>query len=171
MLLQLEKNQEILPSTRDEALFHCGILREFPPFFLSLERVLDTLEATQEVSRHPHLHSRGTPRVPPQLKKSPGFSSSSREEGPFPGFVWKGIPAFPSHTKRRQSQLNTREELQGSCHNSKTLMSQSTPDRPDSTAPTRLLPRVSTKNTMARVTALWHIERKPQIPMSTQQEA
>ena len=48
-LLQLEKNQEILPSTRDEALFHCGILREIAPSLLSLERVLDTLDATQEV--------------------------------------------------------------------------------------------------------------------------
>ena len=45
-LLQLEKKQEILPSMRDEALFRCGITREIPPSFLSLERVLDTLDAT-----------------------------------------------------------------------------------------------------------------------------
>ena len=37
----------------------------------------------------------------------------------FTCFVGKGIPAFPSHLKRRQSQLETREELQGLCHNSK----------------------------------------------------
>ena len=48
LLPQLEKNQEILPSTPDEALFHCGISREIPPSHLSPERVLDTLEATQE---------------------------------------------------------------------------------------------------------------------------
>ena len=92
-LPQLEKNHEILHSTRDEALFHCGVSREIPPSLLSLDRVLNTLDATQEVPRHPHLHSRGTPRVPPQLKKSPIFASSSRAEGPFPCTLGKGIPA------------------------------------------------------------------------------
>ena len=118
-LPRLEKNQEILPSTRDEALCCCNISSENPPFLLSLERVIDTLDATQEVPQHTRLHSRGTPSVPPQLKKSPVFPSSSRDEGPFPCFVGKGIPDFPSHLKRRQSQLGTRMELQGSCHNSK----------------------------------------------------
>ena len=42
-MLQLEKPQEILPSTQDEAPFHCSILREFPSSLLSLKRVLDTL--------------------------------------------------------------------------------------------------------------------------------
>ena len=46
---QLEKNQEILPSMQDEALFCCSISREIPPSLLSLQRVLDTLDATQEV--------------------------------------------------------------------------------------------------------------------------
>ena len=45
----------------------------FPPSLLSLGQVLHTLEANQEVPRHIHLHSRGIPRVPPQLKKSPIF--------------------------------------------------------------------------------------------------
>ena len=92
-LPQLEKNQEILPSVRDEALFRCRVSREILPSLLSLDRVLDTLDATQEVPRHPRLHSRGTPRVPPQLKKSPIFASSSRAEGPFPCTLGKGIPA------------------------------------------------------------------------------
>ena len=43
------KKKEILTSTKDEALFRCGISREIPPSLLSLERVLDTLDATQEV--------------------------------------------------------------------------------------------------------------------------
>ena len=92
-LPQLEKNQEILPSVLDEALFRCRVSREILPSLLSLDRVLDTLDATQEVPRHPRLHSRGTPRVPPQLKKSPIFASSSRAEGPFPCTLGKGIPA------------------------------------------------------------------------------
>ena len=92
-LPQLEKNHEILHSTRDEAPFRCGISREIPPSLLSLDRFLDNLDATQEVPRHPRLHSRGTPRVPPQLKQSPIFASSSRAEGPFPCTLGKGIPA------------------------------------------------------------------------------
>ena len=44
-------------------------------------------------------------------------------------------------------------------------MSQSTPDTPDSPALTRQSPRESTQNTMSGVTALWHLERKPLVPM------
>ena len=76
-LPQLEKNQEILPSTPDEAIFCYGISREFPPSLLNLEKVLDTVEPTQEVPRNTRLHSSGTPSVPPQCKKRPGFPSSS----------------------------------------------------------------------------------------------
>ena len=50
-------------------------------------------------------------------------------------------------------------------------MSQSTPDTPDSPALTRLSPCVSTHDTMARVTALGHLKRKTQNPMSTRQQA
>ena len=100
---QLERKQEILPLTQSEALFCCDISREIPPSLLSPERVLDTLEATQEVPRHPHLHSRGRPRVPPQVKNSPHSPSSSREEGPFPCFDGERILVFPSHLKWRQS--------------------------------------------------------------------
>ena len=119
MLPKLEENQEILPSKRDEALFLCSVSSEIPPSLLSLERVVDTLEATQEVHRHTRLHSRGTQSVLPQLKKSPVFPSSSRDEGPFPCFLGKGILAFPSHLKRRWSQIESREERQWSCHHSK----------------------------------------------------
>ena len=104
---------------RDEALFRCGNSREIPPFLLSLERVLDIFDETQKVPQHTCLHSRGTPRVLPQLEKSPVYPSSSPNEGPFPCFVGKGIPAFLSHLKRRRSPLESREELQGSCHHSK----------------------------------------------------
>ena len=86
---------------------------------MGLERVLDNLEVTQEFTLHNRLHSRGTPRVPPQLKKSSSFPSSYWDEGLFPWLVGKGIPAFLSHLKRRRSQLETQEEFQWLCHNSK----------------------------------------------------
>ena len=110
--------------------------------------------------------------VPPHFKKSPDFPSSSREEYPFQCFVGKGIPAFPSHLKRRRSQINTREELQCSCHLYKrprfpnALQIHLTPLKLP-----RRTPFGMTQNTMAGVTALWHLERKPPIPMSTRQEA
>ena len=102
-----------------QGLFRCSVTREIPPFFLSLESVLDTLAATQEVPRHTRLYSRGISSVLPQLKKSPVSPSSSRDEGPFPCFIRKGIPALPSHLKRRHSYLESREELPGTCHHSK----------------------------------------------------
>ena len=172
LLLQLEKNHESLPSTRDKALFCCCVSREIPPSVLSLESFLDSLEATQEVPRHSHLHSRGTPRILTQHKKSPGFPSSSQEEGLFRCFVGKEIPAFSSQLKRRRSQLDTREELQGSYHDFKS------PRCPSALhihlTPLQLTwrsPRGETNNIIAGVTALWHLEKKPRIPMSTRQEA
>ena len=108
---------------------------------MSRKRVFDTLEATQEVPRHPLLLSRGTKRVPPQLKRSPSSPSSSQEESPFPCFIREGILAFLSHLKRRRSPLDSPEELQGSCHHFKRpLMTQFTPDTPDSPALTQWSP-------------------------------
>ena len=42
-----------------------------PTFPLELERVLDTLYETPEVSRDTRPHSRGTLNFPPQVKKGP----------------------------------------------------------------------------------------------------
>ena len=109
---------------------------------------------------------RGTPRVWQQKKKCPGSASSIQEEGPFPCIFGEGILAFPSHLRRRQSPRDAREELQGLCHHFKRpLMSQCTPETPDPPALTRRLQRGPTQNTMAVVTAVWRLERKPLIPM------
>ena len=91
------KTRRFSPSKQDEALFCCSISREIPPSLLSLEGVLYTLEATQQVPRLMRFHSRGTPRVLAQAKKSPDFPSSSQDEGSSPCFVRKGILAFPSY--------------------------------------------------------------------------
>ena len=52
---QLEKNHEVPPSSRDEALSHCNVLREIPRSFLNFETVLNTFDATQKVPRHTFL--------------------------------------------------------------------------------------------------------------------
>ena len=62
-LPQLKKKQEILPSTRDDTLFHCSFSREIPPSLLSLERVLNTLDATQEFPRHAGFQPRYIQRI------------------------------------------------------------------------------------------------------------
>ena len=138
---------------------------------MSLERVLDTLDATQEVPRRALPHSRVTLRVPPQLKKSPVFPSSSQDEGPLPCFVGKGIPAFPSHFKRRWPQFESREELQVSYHHSKGH--QCPNPHHIHLIPLYWLgchPENQLNTILACVTALWHLERKPQIPMSSRPE-
>ena len=89
-LPQLEENQKILPSKRVEALFCCGIKRYIQPSLLSLERVLDTLEATQEVPQHTvsfleehqwsHHNSRRALVFPPHLELRVCFPASSGKE-------------------------------------------------------------------------------------------
>ena len=70
-------------------------------FALELEKVLYMLYKTPEVSRDTRPHSRGTLSFPPQVKKSPVFPASSRDEGGLPCFGWKGMLTSPSHLERR----------------------------------------------------------------------
>ena len=70
-------------------------------FPLELERVLDTLNETPEVSPDTGPHSRGTLKFPSQEKKNPVFPASSRNEGRLPCFAWKGMPTSPTHLDRR----------------------------------------------------------------------
>ena len=49
-------------------------------------------------------------------------------------------------------------------------ISQPTPDEPDFPALPRLSPQVSTHTMVELVTALWHLEGKPQIHVLTQRE-
>ena len=102
----------------------------------------------------------------------------------FPGCNWGRTPVrvnFPAWSgKESRRSCHTSKEgdlmlkLERNSRDRGTIQkdpdSQSTPFTPDSNALTGLSPRGSTQNTMACVTALWHLERKPQIPMSTGQE-
>ena len=53
MLVQLEKNQEVLPSRPDEALFHQDISREITTSLFNLERVLTFLLQLKKFSDIP----------------------------------------------------------------------------------------------------------------------
>ena len=131
---------------RAEALVLCGVSRETPPSLLSSERVLVTLEATQVVPGHPRLHSRGTPRVLPLLKKSPGSPSLSREEGLFPCFVGEGILAYLSHLKKRRSPI----ELEKNSSSRATILN---------------------VNSTGTLTLLLQLKRKADLHVSTRDEA
>ena len=74
MLPKLEKKHEISPSSRDEALSHCSVLREIPRSLLKFETVHDTLDVTQKIHRHTWSDSRGTLSFQAQLNLS-RFSS------------------------------------------------------------------------------------------------
>ena len=102
----------------------------------------------------------------------------------YPGCNWGRTPVrvhFPAWLGKesRRSRRTSKEgdlmlKLEKKSRDRGTIQkdrdSQSTPFTPDSNALTGLSPQGSTQNTMACVTALWHLERKPQIPMSTRQE-
>ena len=92
---QLEKNHEIPPSVRDEALFPYITSKAIPSSLLKLERGLDSLYTTQEVFWDTCHHSKGTPSLPPQLEKSPMSPTSSRDKDQFSCFNSRGIPTFP----------------------------------------------------------------------------
>ena len=84
------------------------------------------------------------------------FCLLDREEGSFPCVVGIEFPAFPSHLKRRRSQQERREELQGRATIPRVLqMFQSISGKPVFPALPRLSSRGSSHTTVARGTALW----------------
>ena len=130
-------------------------MRLITPNFWNFQRILHTLATTQEVPRHTRLHSRGRTRVPPNPEE-PRFRLLAREEGSFSCVVGKEFPAFPSQLKRRRSQQERRQELQGHPTIPRVpQMSQSIPGKPVFPALPRLSSRGSTHTMVARGTTLW----------------
>ena len=69
---------------------------------MQLKKFIDIPVSTREEARgfRPH-------------PEEPRFLPIARSEGSFPCFFGKEFPGFPSHLKRRPSQQESREELQG----------------------------------------------------------
>ena len=92
------EKQRDSPSTQDEALFQSSVSRKTPHFFLKCDRVLVTLDASQE-----------GPQDTRPCERNTEFPTTTQEEPRFPllilrwgsCFVCKGIPMFPSHLRRR----------------------------------------------------------------------
>ena len=99
--------------------FYAAAFPKKATFPLEQERVLDTLYVTPEVSRDTRPHSKGTLSFWPQVKMSPIFPASSRDEGQLLPFAWKGMPTSPSHLERRLISNSPQRATRGPCHNSK----------------------------------------------------
>ena len=114
-----------------------------------------------------------------QLKKFPDIPVSTREETQVFRHNSRRAPFFPLHLKTRvpflassgkeswhssgtsrgdSLNLKLQRTSRGRATIQKDPMFQSTPDKPDSPALTRMSPRISCQNTMAGVTALWHLD-------------
>ena len=88
--------------------------------------------------------------------EEPHFRLVGRNEGSFPCFIGKGFPPFPPHLKRRRSQQERREELQGRATIPRVpQISHSIPGKPVFPPLPPLSSRGSTHTTVARGTALW----------------
>ena len=126
---QLERNPKLPATTprkrRNSCLHALGgpltlqCFQRKPMFPLELERVLDTLYETPEVSRDICPHWRGMQKFPPQVKKCPIFPNSSRDEGRLPCSTWKGMTMSPSHLERRLVSTLHWSGMQEPCHSSK----------------------------------------------------
>ena len=156
------------------------------PNLWNFQRVLHTLTATQEVSRHTRLHSRGRTRVPPTSRGAPipppssrGGILSLRGRQRIPGLPVTSQQEALSTGKARGTPQERREQLQVRASIPRVpQMSQSIPEETVFPALPRISSRGSTHTMVARGTALWEslvgkppgkaswesLEGKPQVP-------
>ena len=112
---------------------------------LQLKKFPDIPVSTREEARESRPHP-----------EEPRFRLLAREDGSFPCVAGKEFPAFPSQLKRRRSQQERRQELQGHPTIPRVpQMSQSIPGKPVFPALPRLSSRGSTHTMVARGTTLW----------------
>ena len=93
---QLNASHGILCRMLEDALLRCSDANESTCCLLELEKVLDTLYETPVVSPYTRPQSRGTVSFQPQVKKSPVFPSSTRDEALFHCTDPSGVPRGPS---------------------------------------------------------------------------
>ena len=127
----------------------------FTPNLWNFQRVLHTLAATQEVTGHTRLHSRGSTRVPPTSRGAP-FPPPSSRGGILSMRGRERIPGVPVSSQKEALSTGKARGTPGSCHHfQRPQMTQSIPRKPVFPALPRLSSRGSTHTTVARGTALW----------------
>ena len=179
-LPQLEKFQEVLPSRRDEPHFRRGDSRLITPNLWTFQRALHTLAATQEVPRHTRFHSKGSMRVPPTTRRAPFQPHSSR--GGILSLRGRGrISGVPVASQEEALSTGKARGTQGhaSIHRAPRCLSRFqgnlfSPQCLNFQAEDRLRPRWHVGQPCEKPSgkASWEsLQRKPQIPGSTQREA
>ena len=130
-------------------------MRLITPKLWNFQRVLHTVDATQEVPRHTRLHSRGSTRVPPTSRGAP-FPPPSSRGGILSLRGQERIPGLPVASQLEALSTGKARGTRGSCHIPRVpQMSQSIPGKPVFPTLPRLSSRGSTHTTVARGTALW----------------
>ena len=125
------------------------------PNFWNFPRVLGTLAATQEVPRHPPLHSTGSTRVPPTSRGAP-FPPPSSRGGILSLRGGERIHRIPVASQEEALSTGKARGTPGSCTIHRvSQMTQSIPGKPVFPALPRLSIRGSTHTTVARGRALW----------------
>ena len=177
-LKKLEKHQEILHSTLDEALFRCNILREIPPSlliskgplttFMQLKKFPDIPVSPREEHPGSHHNSRRTPVFPPQLAMRFHFPALSGKESQCSHRTSRGCGPY----------LKVERNSRGHTTIPKDPSVPIPPDTPDSPTLTRLSTQVLTLNTIALMTAfdisrhnhrsLCQLDRKPDTTVTVQ---
>ena len=133
---------------RDEALFQSSVSREMPRSLWKHERVLDTLDATQEGPRDTRPHSRGTPSFPAHLNLSPFATPHLEMRVNSPAF--SGKESRRSHCPSRGGQSHSETRVEPSWvmpQSQRHLFPHPLEIRPDAPALIRMEPRVSSQNT------------------------
>ena len=115
--MQLEKNHEIPPSTRNEAPIPCSILRAIPSPLSILERRINSLYATQEIPWYTHHNYRGTTTFARNSKIAPCSKLHLEVKADSPASTQEESWLSPLYLTRRPiSPIVTREVLSRSCH-------------------------------------------------------
>ena len=104
---------------RDEALFQSSVSREILCSLLKCERVLDTLDETQDVHQHSRPHSRGTRSFPTHLNLSPLFPPHFEMRVDSPAFSGKELQSSFHTPRGGWSHIETLRKPRWSCHNPK----------------------------------------------------
>ena len=106
----LEETRAVSPA-RLRRPFYTAAFPKKPTFPFELERVLDMLNKTPEVSRDTCPNSRGTLRFPPQVKKSPVLPASTLDEALFiPAVMREESRGAPHKNKEDLTSLRRHEQ-------------------------------------------------------------
>ena len=157
---------------REMRLFPTAGSREITRSLLKIYTVLDTLYETQEVPRHTHPHSKGTPIFLAHLNLSPFAPPHLEMRVDSPAFSGKESRRSYCPSRGGRSHSETRVEPSWVVPQSQRhLFPHPLEIRPDAPPPIRMETRVSSQNTKGHRHPSCILQKKTQVPNPTRQEA